>query len=433
MVSQTGTTTLPPNDTTGWSVEESLDVETVHSVCQKCKIILIEATSNSDANLEAAENEAATLKATEISNSFGAPETGSTATDEAAYNHPGIVTTASAGDDGYFSFDKLAAVNAPEEPASFNTVVAVGGTSLYLGQTGTRQSETVWNDNGPRDVFEQEFGQDGAGGGGCSSLIAAQQWQDHVPNWAQTVCGTHRLSADVSADADYLTGFDVFDSFTCANNCVPSAGYFTIGGTSLASPIIASMWALAGGAHGVKYPSLSLYGHLGTASLYDVTVGGNGYCDGIGASNCGEPPPSSPNPNTYGFGRVDCSFPATGSTPSAGDRACDALTGYDGPTGVGTPNGLGAFAVTGPKPKIAGPATVVHGNGGTWTATFTDPTPGATVSHYSWNWGDGTAATVTTTGSATHTYAAAANRTITLTVTDSDGQTGSTTFAVKVT
>ena len=317
VVGQTGTATLPANDTTGWSLEESLDVETVHSVCQKCKIILIETNNNSFANLETGEKEAATLKATEISNSFGGAETGATATDEAAYNHPGIVTTASAGDDGYFSFDHLAAVNAPEEPASFNTVVAVGGTSLYLDQTGKRQSETVWNDNGPRDIFEQDFGQSGAGGGGCSSLIAAQSWQHAVPNWSQTVCGTHRLSTDVSADADYLTGFDVYDSFECASGCVPSPGYYTIGGTSLASPIIASMWALAGGAHGVKYPSLNLYGHLGAASLYDVTVGGNGYCDGIGASNCGSRPRAvrTPTPTGSALSTARSRPPATRRAP----------------------------------------------------------------------------------------------------------------------
>jgi subtilase family serine protease len=431
VVSQTGSTTaLPPNDTTGWSVEESLDVEAVHSVCQKCKIILVEATSNSNANLEAAEKEAVTLKATEISNSFGGPETGSTATDEAAYNHPGIVITASAGDDGYFDWDFAnddeASANAPSAPASYSTVVAVGGTSLNLGQTATRQSETVWNDDGPKDYWGQNFGQDlGAGGGGCSTLIAGRPWQTHVPNWAQTVCGTHRLVSDVSAVADYLTGFDIYHSYNCGSACAP-LGWLTIGGTSLSSPVIASMYALAGGAHGVSYPSLNLYGHLGTSSLYDVTVGGNGYCDGIGAANCGDP-------NTLGFGVIDCDYPASGSTPSAGDRACDALGGYDGPTGVGTPNGLTAFAVVHPTVKIAGPTTIVHNTNGTWTATVTDPTPGATVTSFKWNWGDGTAVTSTTTGSAAHKYTTAATRTITLTVTDSDGQTGTGTYTVKVT
>ncbi len=210
---------------TGWSLEESLDVETVHSVCQKCKIILIETNEQLVRQPRDGRERGGDAQGDrDLATRSVVPETGATATDEAAYNHPGIVTTASAGDDGYFSFDHLAGVNAPEEPASFNTVVAVGGTSLYLDQTGKRQSETVWNDNGPRDIFEQDFGQSGAGGGGCSSLITAQPWQHAVPNWSQTVCGTHRLSTDVSADADYLTGFDVYDSFDVRQRLRPVAG-----------------------------------------------------------------------------------------------------------------------------------------------------------------------------------------------------------------
>jgi hypothetical protein len=426
VVSQTGTATLPSDDTTGWSVEESLDVETVHSVCQHCKIILLEANSSSNSNLATAVDEAATLDATEISNSYGSPETTS---EEAAYNHPGIVITASAGDDGYYDFDELGAdgdVNKPNAPAAFNTVVAVGGTSLYLGQTATRQSETVWNDNGTKDYWEENFGEAlGAGGGGCSTLITAKAWQSNVSDWADTACGTHRLVADISADADYLTGFDVYHSYNCGSSCSP-LGWETIGGTSLASPIIAAMYALAGGSHGVEYPALTLYGHLGSTSLYDVTSGGNGYCGGEGAAACGDP-------NTLGAGILDCDYPASGATPSVGDLACDAAPGYDGPTGVGTPNGLGAFAKTGPTATIAGPKSVASGTTNTWTATTTDPFPKGKVTKYSWNWGDGTAATVTTTGSATHDYATGGTDTVTLTVTDNYGQTGTATYAVTVT
>ena len=104
----------------------------------------------------------------------------------------------------------------------------------------------------------------------------------------------------------------------------------------MASPIIASMFAVAGGAHGVVYPAETLYSHLGTsADLYDVTSGGNGFCDGAGAAECGDW-------NLKGAGDLDCDFTAAGVL-NVGDRACDALPGYDGPTGVGTPKGLGAF------------------------------------------------------------------------------------------
>ncbi|MGC9962667.1 MAG: hypothetical protein ABSE47_12315, partial [Acidimicrobiales bacterium] len=167
VVGQTGTSSLPANDTTGWAVEESLDVEAVHS---------------------------------------------------------GVVITAAAGDDGYYSFDELAAsgsVNAPDTPAAFPTVVAVGGTSLYLGQRGGRQSETVWNDNGVEDVFEEVLGQAlGAGGGGCSARFTAPQWQHKVAGWSGTGCGTRRLVSDISAVADPLTGFDIFHSYNCGEKCL---------------------------------------------------------------------------------------------------------------------------------------------------------------------------------------------------------------------
>jgi hypothetical protein len=97
------------------------------------------------------------------------------------------------------------------------------------------------------------------------------------------------------------------------------------------------MWALAGGSGGVAYPAANLYSHIGVAAdLYNVTEGGNGYCGGEGAAACGDP-------NTLGEGWLDCDYPSTGSTPSTGDRDCDALPGWNGPTGVGTPNGLNAF------------------------------------------------------------------------------------------
>jgi len=433
VLNETGGTTLPANDTTGWSVEETLDVEAVHSVCQGCNIILLEANSQSPADLATAVNTAATtLDATEISNSYGFPESTATTSDVAAYNHPGVVITASTGDDGYYDFDYLGEAspspyNQDNFPAAFNTVIAVGGTSLYLSQTGTRQSETVWNDDGPKDYWEQNFGEPlGAGGGGCSTTISAQKWQTKLSVWSSTGCGTFRSEADIAADADYLTGLDIYDTYSCASGCI-SSGWITVGGTSLSSPIISSLFALAGGAQGVNYPALTLYGHLGSTSLYDVTTGGNGYCDGEGAAQCGDW-------NLAGDGILDCDYPKTGSTPSVGDRACDALKGYDGPTGVGTPQGLGAFAKTGPTAKIAGPKSVTPGTTETWTATTTDPFPAGTVTSYSWNWGDGTAATVTTTGKATHDYATGGvSETITLTVTDNYGAKGSGTYGVTVT
>ena len=217
VVGQTGSTTsLPANDTTGWSVEELLDVETVHSICPKCKILLVEANSPSDADLGTAENTAVALGATVVSNSFGGLESGADLTMQSAFNHPGVVIVASTGDDGYYDFDKLGEygiISEPNFPASSPDVVAVGGTSLFLGATAVRQSETVWNDNGVKDYWEQNFERPlGASGGGCSTRFVAKSWQIHVAGWKNTACGSKRLAADVAAVADYLTGLDIYHS-----------------------------------------------------------------------------------------------------------------------------------------------------------------------------------------------------------------------------
>ncbi|HEV8065837.1 MAG TPA: S8 family serine peptidase, partial [Acidimicrobiales bacterium] len=424
IVNQNGGSKLPPNDASGWSGEETLDVQAVHSVCQQCKIVLLEATNPSTANFDVAEDEAVKLGATEISNSWGAPESSVSASARAAFNHPGVVITASSGDDGYDSFDTFQEVNEPNAPAAYNTVVAVGGTSLYLGQTASRQSEAVWNDNGTQDVWEQELASSqGASGGGCSTLQPAPGWQKSLSVWPRTGCDAHRLVADISADADWLTGLDIYDTDSCGYYCL-TPGWNTIGGTSLSSPLIAAMFALAGGSHGVAYPALTLYGHLGSASLYDVTSGGNGFCDGEGAAACGDP-------NSQGQ-LLDCDYGLSAAHPAVGDRACDALPGYDGASGVGTPSGLGAFEPMGPSGTVSAPPHLSRGVAATWTVSGRDPFPGGRVVSFTWNWGDGTAATVTSDGTARHLYAAAGSFKIVVTERDNYGQTGSITYIVSV-
>ncbi len=130
----------------------------------------------------------------------------------------------------------------------------------------------------------------------------------------------------------------------------------TIGGTSLSSPLISALYGLAGGSHGVSYPAETLYEHLGNAGdLFDVTQGGNGYCDAEAAGPCGEPEANEQ------LGDVDC----------IETTACDAAPGFDGPSGVGAPIALGAFggpgvvvppsAVTGHATEVAGGAAVLNG------------------------------------------------------------------------
>ena len=292
-----------------------------HAICRNCHVLLVSAKSPNYSDLEAAEETAAS-SAREISNSWGGPEPGG---EGKAFNHAGLVITAAAGDDGYLNWDQYATREEPNSayflgddyPATSPHVIAVGGTQLQLSAGGAWQSESAWN----------------GGGSGCSKSLIAPEWQQQVSGWAQVGCGSLRASADVSADADPATGVNVYDSMPypyeeAGHKLTAVLHWVPIGGTSVASPIIASMFALAGGAHGVAYPAQTLYSHLQSPLLHDIHSGGNGECQGEYFTCSG-----SLNPLSARF-PLDC---------GAGSWICNATTGYDGPTGVGTPNGLGAF------------------------------------------------------------------------------------------
>jgi subtilase family serine protease len=261
-VNQTGGTGYPKKDG-GWAQEISLDLDMVSAVCPKCKIVLVEAKTPSFANLGTAENTAASL-ADVISNSYG----GSDAPDSTYghyYNHPGKAITVSSGDAGYGT----------EYPASSHYVTAVGGTSLKTASNARGWKETAWN----------------GAGSGCSTYNTKLSGQSGL-----TGC-SKRAVADVSAVADPATGVAVYDSTAYQGQ----SGWMVFGGTSVAAPVIAGVFGLAGNSASIdnNYP----YSHAG--SLFDVTSGSNGSCTTT--------------------------------------KWCHAGAGWDGPTGLGTPNGVGAF------------------------------------------------------------------------------------------
>jgi subtilase family serine protease len=257
-VNQSGGSTLPKVNA-GWATEISLDLDMVSATCPDCHILLVETNSASFSDLGAGVNYAATQGVSAISNSYG----GSDSSPLSAYDHPGIAITASTGDNGY----------GVQSPASFDTVVAVGGTSLH--KSGSTYSETAWS----------------GAGSGCSSLNAKPSWQTSA-----TQC-SGKANADVSAVADPNTGVAVYDSTRYQGR----SGWQVYGGTSASSPIVASVYTMSGNVSG--YPASYTWGHA--SGLHDVTSGSNGTC----------------------------------ST----SVWCNAGTGWDGPTGLGTPNGTSAF------------------------------------------------------------------------------------------
>jgi subtilase family serine protease len=456
VVNQTGGSVSAINTDVGWAGETALDVDAVRGLCHKCKILLVEATTNDNANLGAAVNYAA-AHAKIVSNSYGGPETDpeNTPAVKADYDHHGVAILASTGDDGWYAWDQsnigcpnscttVPTDDVPSTPASYNTVVGVGGTALYVNPNGTRSLERVWNENGPAGVWGFNLGAPiGAAGSGCSTQINGQLWQQKVAGYTSLGCGTTRRNGvDIAAIADPFTGYDIYETTAtwCASgnqddngNACPTTDplWETFGGTSLASPVIGAMWALAGGPGAVKYPALSLYGHFKSGHpTYDVTVGGTGLCDTATPGFCS----GGDNPNSWIAGQdLDCGWSTTNLANTnflANHYQCYAKPGYDGVSGVGVPIGLTVFKPMSPTAKITTSGTITHRVSHSFSgASSTDPFPGGAIVSYHWNWGDGNSSTGKT---ASHTYSTAGSRTITLTVTDNYGRVGSKKLTVTV-
>lgn len=279
IVSQTGSARLPA-PSAGWAMEMSLDAEVVSAVCPRCHILIVEATSPSYANLGAAENEAVHLGARVVSNSWGGADSPQDAIyDRRYFTHPGVAIVAAAGDFGYGG--------GAIYPSTSPDVTAVGGTALSVAPGGARgYVESAWSD----------------GGSGCSLYEPMPAWQRDVPN-AVAACGDKRAVTDVSADASPQTGVALYDTDGFH-------GWFPgmIGGTSLATPIVAAVYALAGNAAHLSGPAVR-YTYLHTSYLhqnvFDTQGGSNGTC--------------------------------------AIALQCTAGIGWDGPTGLGSPDGVGGF------------------------------------------------------------------------------------------
>ncbi len=271
-VNQNGASSPLPSGNTGWAGEISLDVDMVSAVCPNCHILLAEASSAYLTDLGTAVNTAVILGAKFVSNSYGAAESGSeNSYDSSYFHHPGVAITASTGDSDY---------DGGSYPATSAYVTAVGGTSLRTASNSRGWTETVWNTTSYTEGT----------GSGCSQDVAKPSFQSGI----NTGC-SRRAEADVSAVADPATGVAVYQTYG-------GSGWMVYGGTSAASPIVASVYALAGTPGASDTPNAYPYAHTG--SLNDVTSGSNGTC---------------------------------------GAPLCTAGAGWDGPTGLGTPNGITAF------------------------------------------------------------------------------------------
>ena len=326
-VNQTGGTTYPEANK-GWAVEISLDLDMVSAICPYCHIVLVEATNSELRNLAAAENEAAALGATEISNSWVGGEYSGDTEFNWYFAHSGVPIAAAAGDSGY-------QVN---YPASSPNVIAVGGTTLTKASNARGWAETVWYDKNSNGEWVGT-------GSGCSAYEAKPAWQ------SDTGCA-RRTNNDVAAVADQNTPVSGYDSYGYSGE----ERWRLFGGTSAATPIIASAMALAN-AYTRSFPGAEAFYvealQNGTGVLDDVSSGSNGGC---------------------------------------GSYLCNAQPGYDGPTGLGSPYGAPTVSQT-PPTVTTGATTGIKQTEATLNGTLN---PNGPETHYRFEYG-----TTTSYGSST--------------------------------
>lgn len=251
-----------------WIMESSLDVQMAHQMCRNCKILLVEGTTNSWTNLMWAVDKAVSLGADVVNASFAGVEAASLYGYDKHFDRPGVAFVAASGDWGYDV----------RYPASSRFVTAVGGTTLTVDeQFNSWVSETVWN----------------RAGSGCSLHSPKPDFQPATPQCSK------RAVADVSAAADPASGAAIYNSFGISGQ----TGWFEVGGTSLAAPIISGIYAL-GGMTSTGQQNALPYLKGNASNLRDIT---------------------------------------SGSTSTCGSYLCEGSPGYDGPSGLGSPRGLGAF------------------------------------------------------------------------------------------
>jgi hypothetical protein len=256
-VNQIGGTIFPAANR-GWAGEIALDVEYAHAMAPGADILLVEANDNSLNNLLAAVTYAAHQPGVvALSMSWGGDESATETFDDSRFvtpsGHNGVTFIAASGDSGGIT----------SYPPSSPNVVAVGGTSLFLDSQGQYQSESGWS---------------GSGGG-----ISPYESQPAYQNGVVTQSTTRRTTPDVSFVANPGTGVIVYDTYG-------GRGFYTVGGTSVASPIMAGLTAIIDQGRSELFGRSSYSGtdflnalyHLPQNDLNDIVTGNNRFPAGPG-------------------------------------------------------------------------------------------------------------------------------------------------------
>jgi MYXO-CTERM domain-containing protein len=315
-VGQDGTVnTVSSTDCPGWAGEVALDMEMVSAACPDCSIVNVEADPAAF-NLPEMNSIAATaVGALAVSNSWGSQEY--SGLNDTPLANPSILVVAASGDAAWMNEDD--GWGTPSFPASSPHVLAIGGTTVESFGGGT-YSEVVWDDDA--------MGGGGAGGSGCSQVFSMPGYQSATSfNFGACTTNNERAGVDISAAAEFYpsSGYGGIASY-----CADEGGWVPIVGTSAASPFVAALMVRLGLAgKGMATQGTLFYSNI--SAFNDVTSGNN---DHLG----------------------ECSDTVE----------CHAGPGYDGPTGLGTPNGTELFALAGgvsPPPPDGGSPPPTDGGG----------------------------------------------------------------------
>ncbi|HEX4702745.1 MAG TPA: peptidase S8 [Pseudonocardiaceae bacterium] len=281
------------------AVETALDMQMASAACPGCKLLEVQIpvgdafVPNDQPDLDAAMadfgtavNTAAVLGAGSVSMSYQYPSDTVVEFGQAGRDlfHPGMAVLASSGDGGFEGNQHTG------WPQNLPWVTSAGGTSLFAtNAAGTTFTQTGWS----------------GAGSGCETDLPAAIGQ---PAAVSAFCGGHRADSDVSADADPATGVAVYDTYAPASG--QPLNWIVVGGTSASSPFIAGLYARAGNLSQVIGPN-TLY-LAPKKDFIDVKIGQNAPTNGC-------------------------------QSVGAPVQLCQSGSGWDGATGIGTPNGLGAF------------------------------------------------------------------------------------------
>ena len=263
----------------GWQGEQTLDVESVHSVAPGARILYVGGT-DCGGGLDIAISKVLDNKlANIVSNSYG--NVGEAVPADVIQGEvdlqlqaagEGIGLYFSSGDNGDESAPDEVGYPSPDFPASSPWVTSVGGTSLGIAKNGSIAWETGWGDQLDKIVKNADgtLSYDsalpgglfaGGAGGGVSAVFKAPDYQRGIV--PQALSNGFRVSPDVSALADPYTGFQIGIRPIVDDTTLATGDYIneTYGGTSLASPIVAAQIAIVQQATGktIGFANPTLY------------------------------------------------------------------------------------------------------------------------------------------------------------------------------